>query len=116
MEQEAIVDEVAALGFDADDGRVGRLVLPIIEGPRVVDLEVEVHRAGFLRLEPELEGHSLVRLDLLDRPEPLDLDGPAHDWRDAFGGPVPLVRMFISNRFQRFALSPAFVVSRKSRG
>src|SRR3989442_3173882 len=92
MEQEAIVDEVAALGFDADDGRVGRLVLPIIEGPRVVDLEVEVHRAGFLRLEPELQGHSLVRVDLLDRPESLDFDGTGDDRGDMLRGPVPFVR------------------------
>src|SRR2546426_2168123 len=92
MEQEAIVDEVAALGFDADDGRVGRLMLPIVEGPRVVDLEVEVHRARFLRLEPELKGHFLVRFDLLDRPESLDLDGPSHDRRDVLGRPVSLVR------------------------
>src|SRR5207249_5705727 len=66
--------------------------LPVVEGPRVVDLEVEVHRAGLLRLEPELEGHFLVRLDLLDCPESLDFDGPADDRRHMLGGPVSLVR------------------------
>src|SRR5207245_6148073 len=52
----------------------------------------EVHRPGLLRLQAELEGDLLVRLDLLDRPESHDLDGSADDRRDVLGRPVPFVR------------------------
>src|SRR2546427_8021946 len=83
MEQEAVVDQITGLRFDADDRRVGRLMLAVVERPRVVDLEIEVHRPGLLRLQAELEGDLLVRLDLLDRPESDALDGAADDRGDA---------------------------------
>src|SRR2546426_3833661 len=92
MEQEAVVDQITSLRFDADDRRVGRLMLAVVERPCVVDLEIEVHRPGLLRLQAELEGDLLVRLDLLDRPESDDLDGSADDRGDVLGRPVPLVR------------------------
>src|SRR2546425_6067490 len=92
MEEQAVIDQIASLRFDADDRRVSRLMLAVVERPRVVDLEIEVHRPGFLRLEAELEGDLLVRLDLLDRPESDDLHGSGDDGRDVLGRPVPLVR------------------------
>src|SRR5881296_2295568 len=92
MEQEAVVDQIASLRFDADDRRVGRLMLAVVERPRVMDLEIEVHRPGLLRLQAELERDLLVRLDLLDRPESDDLHGSGDDGRDVLGRPVPLVR------------------------
>src|SRR2546425_4739743 len=92
MEEQAVIDQIASLRFDADDRRVSRLMLALVKRPRVVDLEIEVHRLGFLRLEAELEGDLLVRLDLLDRPESDDLHGSGDDGRDVLGRPVPLVR------------------------
>src|SRR6266566_1670326 len=92
MKQEAVVDQIAGLRFDADDRRVGRLMLAVVERPRVMDLEIEVHRPGLLRLQAELERDLLVRLDLLDRPESDDLHGSGDDGRDVLGRPVPLVR------------------------
>src|SRR2546425_2853115 len=86
-----VIDRIPGLRFDADDRRVRRLVLAVVEGPRVVDLEIEVHRPGLLRLQAELEGNLLVRLDLLDRLESHDLDGPADDRRDVLRRPVALV-------------------------
>ena len=67
VEQEGVVDRVAALRLDPDDRRVRRLVLPVVKGPRVVHLEVQVHRPDLLRLQAELEGRLLVRLESLDR-------------------------------------------------
>src|SRR5216117_66399 len=70
VEQEGVVDRVAALRLDPDDRRVRRLVLPVVKGPRVVHLEVKVHRPDLLRLQAELEGRLLVRLESLDRLQP----------------------------------------------
>src|SRR2546421_314331 len=70
MEQEGVVDRVAALRLDPDDRRVRGLMLPVVEGPRIVHLEVEVHRPDLLRLQAELEDRLLVRLESLDRLEP----------------------------------------------
>src|SRR3989442_1308479 len=92
MEEQAVIDQIASLRFDADDRRVSRLMLAVVKRPRVVDLEIEVHRPGFLRLEAELEGDLLVRIDLLDSPESYDLHGSSDEGRDVLGRPVPLVR------------------------
>ena len=92
MEEERVVDHIAAFGLDADDGGVRRLVLPLVERPRVMDFEVDVHRARLLRPQAELERHLLVWLDLLDYLEALHFDGAADDRGHVLGGPVPLVR------------------------
>src|SRR5207249_4899396 len=92
MEEERVLDRVAALDLDADDRGVRRLVLPVVQGPRVVDLEVEVHRADFLRPEAEFDRRLLVRLEPIDDLQPRHVDRAADDRGDALRRPVPLVR------------------------
>src|SRR5437899_11579812 len=116
MEEQAVIDQIASLRFDADDRRVSRLMLALVKRPRVVDLEIEVHRPGFLRLEAELEGDLLVGSIFSTVRSPTTSTGPVTMGVTCSAGQFPLFVMFISKRFQRFACNPAFVVSRNSRG